>query len=188
MSRPKYYVEKVHSPIQKHWDNDFKKLYPQYKNKTPGELRKMIVAINEEIANVVSETRDGVEFPESLGYMFVGTCNRPKNNPDYNKYYKEKIKVQHRNFESDNYLAKIFYTNFANKYGFKYRELWKFRASKDFSHKVSVTYPLKWTIFVKVDNFIKISDMFNRAMNTIYYLAKKKNNSATEEYNEFEMI
>ena len=92
----------------------FKRKFPQYKNLDYSEIRKIIGTHNKLIWNTAIEFRDGAEFPDLLGYIFIGTCPSAKKfNTDMKKSMELGQRVRHRNFASDNHLAKIFYTNYA---------------------------------------------------------------------------
>jgi hypothetical protein len=91
--------------------------------------------------------------------------------------------VKHRNFESDNYIAKIFYTNYSERYRFKFRELWKFKGTRDFTRMVSETYPEKWKLYLQVENFDRINKMFKKHNGREYF--KIKQNETVLEYDEF---
>ena len=54
--------------------NEFKEKYPLYEKIDNEKLKKIIKAYNKNIWNGVIEYRDGVELPDSLGYLFIGTC------------------------------------------------------------------------------------------------------------------
>jgi len=136
--------------------------------------------------NEAIRSRDGVEFPEGLGFIFIGTCRPPKKpRPDFIKSIEYQTKLHCRNFESDNYMAKIFYTNYANKYKFRNRELWQFKGIRDFTRLVSKTYPENWKMYLQVENFEMINKYFKKGQIKEYFAKKLK--SDILEYNEFEM-
>ena len=86
----------------------------------------------------VIENRDGVELPDSLGYIFIGTCPAAKSvNIDYALSKKYGKVLQNKNWETDGKIAKIFYTNYSTKYRFKNRELWQFTAVRQFKKAVA---------------------------------------------------
>jgi hypothetical protein len=92
--------------------------------------------------------------------------------------------IQHRNWESDNYLAKIFFTTFGNKFRYKNNELWGFEPHRDFKRTLAKVYPLKWKQYVEVDPHLKISNIYRTKLYNI-----KKSEEDTESlksYNEFE--
>jgi hypothetical protein len=166
--------------------NSFRKKYPQYKNITDTILRQILTTHSELLYKEVINNRDGVELPEGLGFLFIGTCNAMKNhNTDYATSIKLKSLLRHRNFESDNYVAKIFYTNYANKYKFKDRELWKFKGERDFTRLVSKEYPDNWKKYIQVENFEKINKFYKKSTVKEYYA--KKYEIDVKEYNEFDM-
>ncbi len=124
-------------------------------------IKKIIVAANKTVVNTVIDDRDGIELPERLGYMFLGTCQpKVRKNVDFKTTDHYLKVIQHRNWESDNYLAKIFYTNYENKYKFKFHDLWGFKACRDFTKEVGRTYPENWKKYIQVDHTLKISRLY----------------------------
>ena len=93
--------------------------------------------------------------------------------------------MRHRNFESDNYVAKIFYTNYAGKYKFRHRELLQFKGIREFTRGVSEAYPENWKKYVQVENFEKINKLFKRLKSRRYYVNKTAHDIL--DYNEFDM-
>ena len=131
-------------------------------------IKKLIKVVNQELSNTIIEFRDGVELPEQLGYMFLGTCQpKIRKNVDFkiSDYYLKVI--QHRNWESDNYLAKIFYTNYETKYKFKFHELWGFKGCREFTRKVGKTYPENWKKYIQVDHTLKVSRLYRHYLKDI---------------------
>jgi len=157
-----------------------------FKDLSNKEIKEVIKTFNGSIWESVVENRDGVELLEQLGYLFIGTCNRAKkSNTDIVKSTKYGVKVQHQNWESDQYLAKIFYTNFETKYRFKFHELWGFTALRDFKRTVGKTYPKEWKKYVVVDNLTKISRLFRKHI--VRDIDKKNTKLLLEDYDEFDM-
>jgi len=70
--------------------------------------------------------------------------------------------VTHNNLESDSKLAKIFYTNYANKYKFTNRELWGFSAVRQFKRTLAKRYPEEWEKYIKIQKFQKVSKIFSK--------------------------
>lgn len=142
--------------------------HPDCMVKNPKTIKSIIKAANQAIADTIINFRDGIELPDQLGYMFLGTCQpKVRKNVDFKKseYYKKV--VQHRNWESDNYLAKIFYTNFETKYRFKYHELWSLKACRDFTTQVGQEYPKNWKKYIQVDHTLKVSRLYRDYVNGI---------------------
>jgi hypothetical protein len=134
----------------------------------------------------VIDSRDGVELPEQLGFLFIGTCPRKNGeNTDYKKSLQYGVKVQNQNWESDQYVAKIFYTNFETKYRFKHHEMWGFTGVRDFKRTVAHTYPQEWKKYVQVDNLVKVSLLFRKQKFKDF--KKQETAQLLEEYDEFNL-
>jgi hypothetical protein len=175
------------STLGKQFFKRFRKKHPQYKNKNDVELRKIVDEFNTLIWSETIKNRDGVELPENLGYLFVGTCMPVvrKKNIDFSKSIKYNTKLKFKNFESDSYIAKIFYTNYASKYKFKNREVWQFKGDRNFTRTVSATYPENWKMYIQVENFQKINKFYQKSKSRDYFA--KKLEIDLRDYNEFDM-
>ena len=166
--------------------NQFVKDNPKYSKISIKDFKKVIELFNGKIWKNVIEERDGVQLPEQLGYLFVGTCPRKKGeNTDYNKSAKYGIKIQNQNWESDQYTAKIFYTNFETKYRFKNHELWGFTGVRDFKRTVAKAYPQNWKKYVIVDNMMKVSKLFSLEIFNQYKTNETK--ELLQNYDEFNL-
>lgn len=165
----------------------FRENNPKYDYLTNKEIRDIIKNINGKIWETVIEERNGVELPEQLGYIFIGSCPAPKKE-NTNYYLSKKLEkiIQHRNWESDQYLAKIFYTNATAKYRFQYSKMWGFSPVRQFSRMVSQTYPFNYNKYLVVDDHKRINYFFDKAM---YGLDKEKikNEILITSYNEFDL-
>jgi hypothetical protein len=150
------------------------------------KIRDVIIAANRAIAQTVVDFRDGIELPDQLGYMFLGTClPKVRKNVDF-KQTKSYLKViQHRNWESDNYIAKIFYTNYQTKYGFKFHEIWAFDPCRDFTREVGRTYPENWKKYIQVDHTLKVSKLYRKYMGEVR--RSVLDNERLESYNPLEL-
>jgi hypothetical protein len=152
---------------------------------TETQIKNIILEYNKEIWNTVIEKRDGVEIPSQIGHLFIGSCPRKKSkNVDFKTSEKYGKVIQHMNWESDQFLAKIFFTTFASRYKFKNNELWGFHGIRDFKRTVAKEYPKKWNSYVQVEPRMKISSLFRSRLYKI-----ERNESAEEglkTYNEFE--
>ncbi len=166
--------------------NKFIEKNPKYKHITIEQFKEVIKKYNGSIWNEVIENRDGVELPEQLGNIFIGTCYRKKSdNVDYKKSVFYGKKIQSRNWESDEFVAKIFYTNYENKYKFKFHEFWGFTGVRDFKRTVAHTYPTEWKKYRVVDNMQKVSKLFRR--HTYRQYMESKTTKQLEHYNEFDL-
>jgi hypothetical protein len=141
--------------------NKFIEDNPKYSHLSIDQFKDIIKTFNGLIWKTVVEERDGVQLPEQLGYLFIGSCPRKNGeNTDYHKSEYYGVKLQNQNWESDQFVAKIFYTNFETKYRFKNHDLWGFTGLRDFKRSVAKNYPKEWKKYVQVDNLVKISRLF----------------------------
>jgi len=140
--------------------NKFIEYNPKYSNFSIDDFKNVIKTFNGFVWKAAIDERDGVQLPEQLGYIFIGSCPRKKSNVDFDKSKHYGVVLQNKNWESDDYLAKIFYTNFETKYRFKNHDLWGFKGVRDFTRMVGQTYPTEWKKYIQVDNLVKISRLF----------------------------
>ena len=150
------------------------------------QIKNIINTFNENIWKTVIDKRDGVELPELIGHIFIGTCPPTKSkNIDFKATKEYKQTVQHRNWESDQYVAKIFFTTFANKYKFKNHELWAFNPTRQFKREVSRTYGENWKRYLQIDPKVRISNIYK---SNVYKLDKKDNElEQLKDYDEFDL-
>jgi len=165
----------------------FRKKFPKYASATNSEIRNVVREYNTQLWNGVIEYRDGVELPQGLGNMFIGTCNKPKirYNSNFGESIKNNVLTRIKNYESDGYLAKIFYTNYASKYLFAFREFWEFKGYKDFTNGVSKSYPENWKKYIMIENGRLISKLYKKASKKIFAMDQPKIIAA--DYNEFNL-
>jgi hypothetical protein len=180
------YRPEVYSIMNKEFFDSFKKKYTKYKNLDNKDIRKIIKSFNEFLYNTVIETRDGVQLPDAVGWLFIGTCQSPvKENIDFAKSNKYGVAVSNKNWETDGKLAKIFFTNYALKHKMRNREFWSFIACREFKRAVAKTYPENWNMYVVVDPNKKLKLEHKR----ISFKHSLANKTAEElkKYNEFEL-
>ena len=181
------YRPKVHTMLNKEFFDSFRKKYPRYKEMEDATLKKVIRVFNENLWNNVIENRDGMQLPNSIGWLFIGTCeNSKKENIDFAKSKKYGVKVTNKNWETDGKLAKIFFTSFAIKHKMKNRELWKFVANRDFKRSVAKSYPVNWNTYIVVDPTKKLR-LENRKHYFKNVVLKKQQTEALKDYNEFDL-
>jgi len=142
----------VYNVLNKEFFKSFKKKYSKYKDLDNSNLRNIIKKFNYAVYNKVIDVRDGVQLPESIGWLFIGTCQQSKKqNINYAKSLKYGVSVSNNNWETDGKLAKIFFTNHAPKHKIKNREFWGFTACRNFKRSVAKTYPENWNMYIVVD-------------------------------------
>jgi hypothetical protein len=176
----------VHSIMNKKFFDSFRKKHPKYKDLTDSELRKVGKTFNQILYQGVIDTRDGVELPEQIGWLFIGTCQQSKKqNIDFAKSKQYGVTVSNNNWATDGKLAKIFFSNFAPKHKIKNREYWKFVACREFKRSVAKTYPENWNIYVEVEPTKQANLVYSKS----YYkdLKAQETKEALKTYNEFEI-
>lgn len=185
VTAPRFRQEAV-DIVNKQFFEKFREKFPKYKKISDSEIKRIIKTFNETFWNTVIETRDGVQLPEGLGHIFIGTCESAKTeNVDFAKSKKYGTLVTNKNWETDGKLAKIFYTSYSSKYKFSFRECWSFIACRNFKRSVAKNYPENWTMYIQVDPSKKLRKMY-----TAISLRNKKNNELTGQlsnYNEFDI-
>ena len=176
----------VYNVLNKEFFNELKKRYPKYKNLTETEIRKIIKSFNILVYQNVIEKRNGIQLPEQVGWLFIGSCQKSKKqNINFAKSLKYGVTVTNNNFETDEKLAKIFFTNFAQKYKMKNREYWSFVACREFKRSVAKNYCDNWNMYIVVDSTKKLNTAYSKEFfkNKI----KNENEKSLINYNEFDI-
>tara|TARA_R110000868_G_C10756124_1_gene753594 strand:- start:195 stop:782 length:588 start_codon:yes stop_codon:yes gene_type:complete len=185
LNAPRYRAPKV-KLITKQYIKDFKAKYPEHKDVDLALTKRIIKAFNEKLWRETIENRDGIELPENLGYLFIGACQQPtKENIDYGKSIKYGVKVTHKNWDTDGYISKIFYSNYQSRYKLRDRVLWGFTANRYFKRAVTKEFRDNWKKFIVIDKMFTVSKLFDKACmkNRIARQTKEK----LIEYNEFDL-
>jgi hypothetical protein len=178
--------QKVVRVTDKDFYNKLKKKYPKYKELSNASILSIIKKFNESLYETVIDNRDGVELPEGLGTIFIATCKNAKSkNIDFGKSKKYGVAVTNNNWETDGKLAKIFYTSYASKYKFTFRECWGFVACRNFKRSVAKNYPENWTMYVEVSPDRKLRSIYTT--NVLKHIRKKKLDTELKNYNEFDL-
>lgn len=165
---------------------EFREEFPEYKNISDKDLRNIIEKFNENLWTEVIVNRNGIELPEGLGYLFIGSCPPPSGKnidaPNSLKYGKQ---LKNTNLNSDGFLAKIFYSSFASKYKYEFRKLWRFKGCRSFTRATSKAYRENWKLYVQVDKRVMISKLYSKSIkrDIMKRLAKNK----LDNYNEFDL-
>ena len=165
--------------------NQFVQDNPRFASLSIEQFKDVITLFNGKIWETVVEERDGVELPEQLGFIFIGTCPRKKSNIDFRKSEVYGVTLQNQNWESDQYVAKIFYTNYETKYRFKHHEMWGFTGVRDFKRTIGKTYPTEWKKYVMVDNLVRVSRIFRKEKYKQF--KQEETQKLFEEYDEFNL-
>lgn len=181
---PRYRQTRVET-LKKDYCDKLREDLPEFKDLSDDEIKTIIKTFNKRMWETAIDKRDGVDLPLNLGHIFIGTCPPKRStNVDFKKS-KDYLKViEHRNWESDDYIAKIFYTNFGNRYRFKNHEIWGFKAAREFKRTVAKNYPTLWKQYVQVSPFRKVSEVYRKNSYKMY--KEKETKQKLENYNELE--
>ena len=172
--------------LNKDFFNNFKKKYSRHSNISQNQIKAIVKTFNEALFENVIETRDGVQLPEGLGHIFIGTCQSTKSkNIDFVKSQKYGLVVSNKNWETDGRLAKIFYTCSASKYKYMFRECWSFVACRKFKRTVAKVYPENWTMYVSISATTKIKKSYTGLV--LRAMREKQQQSKLKDYNEFDL-
>lgn len=185
LNAPRYRAQRLNI-LNKEFYNSFREANPKYSYLSDKDIKKIVQDVNGKIWQTVIDERDGVELPEQLGYIFIGSCPAPKKpNPNYYLSKQLQTEIQHRNWASDQYLAKIIYTNSAAKYRFQFSNLWGLAPVRQFSRAVAKTYPENYTKYLVVDDYKQINNLF-RILNKKIRVGKTQK-EVLKTYNEFDL-
>ena len=161
------YREKRLGLLNKKTISEFKDKKPLYSSIDDSKLKKIIKLYNQNLWNGVIDNRDGVELPDSLGFLFTGTCPTLKTvNTNYQLSAQYGKVIQNKNWETDGKIAKIFYTNYTTKYRFRNRELWGFVACRDFKRSVAKNYPENWNKYPIMKNKYRVAFLYKDKQTT----------------------
>lgn len=168
--------------------SEFLKKYPEYSQNSQDLFEKIINTYNGMIQDVIINERDGVELPEGLGYIFVGSCKPTiKENVDISKSKQVGKKVMNRNLGTDGYVCKIFYTNYESRFKFAHRSLWKFKGARQLTRNLSKVYREDWPKYVIVEEYMKISTLVRKYQQDERRKRITANRPITNEYKEFDI-
>lgn len=185
LNAPRYRAE-AYNMLNKDFFKRFKEAFPKYKHLEEKELRKIVKVFNELVYETVINNRDGVKLPNTIGWLFIGTCiSTKKKNIDFGKSKKYGVTVTNKNWDSDGRLAKIFFSNYAPKYKMKNREYWAFEACRNFKRLVSKTYPENWNMYRTIEPNRRIRSLYTK--HTYKEHMQKKTEEALKTYNEFDL-
>lgn len=171
--------------------------HPELKDVPDNLIKEIVLTFNKEQYETIIRVRDGVELLAQMGYIFIGSCKRKvRDNPDAQKSQELGQKVQHQNFESNQWLAKIFYTNYETSFTdlsevsrrtFRNHDLWHMDREfcREFKRAVARSYPERYKQYVIIDNIRYISKLF-RKRNYKHY-RKKDEQEILKNYNEFDL-
>jgi hypothetical protein len=185
LNAPRYRVKKS-KVIDDAYMEQFRAKFPEYSHYSKSELTKIVHAFNGLLWNKALDHRDGIELPEGLGFIFIGSCgNVTSDNIDYGKSIKYGVVVKHKNWDTDGYVGKIFFSAYYAKYKLKERAIWAFTASREFKRSVKDRYKEDWKRYIVVENTTDVVKMYKKNKSRDYF--KIRNTIDKANYNDFEI-
>lgn len=126
------------------------------------DIKHVIKQFHVSCIDQITTTRDGLELYGGLGFVFVGACKvkDSKLNVKLSKLIEKEAHFQ--NWETFQWICKVCYTNYANKYQFKNASCWGFEPSRALSRRTSSEFLKNHKLFVITDNFKKFNKIFKK--------------------------
>jgi hypothetical protein len=132
---------------------NFKNKHPEYSSITKTDFNKIIREFNSNIVKTTIDNRDGLRLPERLGLLQILTFPKPKRKfIDFGKSNKDGVVRYHGNWETDNKIGKIVFSNTLNGYSYKNCRFWGLNPSRYFKKEMSEQFKRKWQKYIYVDN------------------------------------
>jgi len=133
----------------------------------------------------IIDSRDGVEVPIG-GTIFIGSTKiRKKNNYDIQASIKANAPIKHRNYNTDGYVAKIYYSPRLSKVGGRDRSIWSFKGYRGFKRTIGKEYPKDWKKYIIVTDLYTVVKNYHRHKYRNIFTERTKR--VTETYNEFDL-
>ena len=176
----------VYNVMNKKFFESFRERYPKYKDLDDKQLKKIAKTFNQIMYQAIIDSRDGIQLPEQIGWIFIGTCQQSKKqNIDFAKSKQYGVRVSNNNWATDGKLAKIFFSNFVPKHRIRNREFWMFIASREFKRSVAKSYPENWNMYIAVTATKQTKTAYSKQLYKDMKL--KETAKALEKYNEFDL-
>lgn len=135
--------------------------------------------------NITLNERDGIDLPIG-GSVFIGSTKiKVKNNYDIQASIKANSPIKHRNYDTDGYVAKIYYSPHLAKVSGRDRSIWTFKGARDYKRALSKVYPIAWKKFIVVAELYTVVNDYQRLRARNYFLESTKR--AVQTYNEFDL-
>lgn len=149
-----------------------KQQHPQLQKYTNKEIAGWIQEYNKQMATEVATSRKGLLLPEGLGAVVTGLCKPTSKTASYNIDYRTSgrigIAVPYRNHHTNDYLAKISYTNNIPRCRFTNHQIWTFKPVRALSRAVSAMMKNEaaYNRYIVFTKEIPVSGLFNKTWNS----------------------
>lgn len=164
----------------------FRRRFPEHRLIKHEMFSEIMQVFHDQLIQGIIDNRDGIELPEGLGFIFVATCQKAKKPKiDYKASIAANRKITFQNWESDNRLMKIMYSNTAVKYKLSNKQVWGFRVCRSGRLTISNRYRQQWQKYHVIPNMKGIHKMFENRVRKNSFRERKQILPA--DYNEFKM-
>lgn len=142
----------------------FSKFREKYPNSTltNKQLKSIIVTFHQKCIKQVVDTRDGLDLYNGLGFIFVGACKIKDKHTDHKLSGELETLIHTKDWDTNQWICKVCYTNYAQKYRFKNASFWGFEPSRTLSRATSEAFKNNHKLYVITDNFKKFNRLFKR--------------------------
>lgn len=139
--------------VDYHFIKEFKNKHPEH-DMTRSEFNMIIRHFNENIVDAVVDNTDGLQLPERLGFLQIIGCPRPKGKViNYGKSNETGVVHYHKNWDTDNKLAKILFKNKLKGYSIKNNRFWGLETSRLFKEKASAAFKACFSKYIYKENY-----------------------------------
>ena len=128
--------------------------YPQLKKYSIGQLKKMIREFNRGLGDYIIENRDGIELPNFIGQLFIGSCKQVKPVPEHiieNSSKPLKIRNVDSHFPFCFYMTR----NYASR--FAMGKFWWFEANRELKERISENFSKNWKNYIDMASTYPVS-------------------------------
>lgn len=137
--------------------------YPQYKNSLTFEQFKSIISNStNKLGEKLIENPDGIRLPFNIGYLIIIRKKQDSSKHQYVNLNATKLnnkEIKHNNWNTDDYIARIVYSNYACRPFFKEHRLYTFYKSKPLKQRVSKAFRENYSKYINWEEK-KIAHLF----------------------------
>lgn len=143
--------------------------YREIKKNHPGltlsnnEIKDIILLFNNLCVSTIANTRDGLELPSQLGFIIIGATKTSLE-------HFHPLAKNYQNWETGKKMCKIYYTNYPNKYKFKFSKLWGFAPGREMKKQVSTAFKANHTKYHIIGSGlqkVKVAHLFKQKQQNI---------------------
>jgi hypothetical protein len=164
---------------------DFVKAHPKHAAITFEEFDKIVDTTLIKMWKVTLDERDGIDLPIG-GSLFIGSTKiKVKNNYDIQASIKANAPIKHRNYDTDGYVAKVYYSPHLAKVSGRDRSIWSFKGARGYKREVSKVYPKNYKKYIVVAELYTVISEYQRHRARNYFTESTER--AVQTYNEFDI-